>query len=313
LIPGIRLGTEMADRARFWGRVGGILHSDEFQSYGISKGEVEELRSILKAGDEDAIVIVADKKENCIDALRAVENRAKEAIRGVPEETRAANPDGTTRYMRPRPGAARMYPETDVPPIPISNEYIERLRMNLPEMPERKVERLIREYGINEKLARQLQDSEYGDLFETIVKETGVPSTFVAATLTETLKSLKREGFEIERLSKEQIIGAFRLVGSGRTSKEAISEIFKWLSRHEGADPEEAIKELGLAMLSKHELQRIVKELVEQNRRLIFERGERAFGPLMGMIMKKYRGRVDARMVSALIKEEISRYSGDVN
>ena len=206
-----------------------------------------------------------------------------------------------------------MYPETDVPPIPISNEYIERLRMNLPEMPERKVERLIREYGINEKLARQLQDSEYGDLFETIVKETGVPSTFVAATLTETLKSLKREGFEIERLSREQIIGAFRLVGSGRTSKEALPEIFKWLSSHEGADPEEAIKELGLAMLSKDELQRIVKELIEQNRRLIFERGERAFGPLMGMIMKKYRGRVDARMVSALIKEEISRYSGDVN
>ena len=313
LVPGVRLGTEMADRARFWGRVGGILHSDEFQSYGISKDEVEELRNILKVGDEDAIVIVADEKENCIDALRAVAERAREAIRGVPEETRAANPDGTTRYMRPRPGAARMYPETDVPPIPISNEYLERLRMNLPEMPERKVERLIREYGINEKLARQLQDSEYGDLFEMIVKETGVPSTFVAATLTETLKSLKREGFGIERLSREQIIEAFRLVGSGRTSKEALPEIFKWLSSHEGADPEEAVKTLGLAMLSKHELQRIIQELIDQNRRLISERGERAFGPLMGMIMKKYRGRVDARMVSALIKEEISRYRGGAN
>jgi len=135
LIPGLRLGTEMADK---------------------------KLMGTLKAGPQDAAVIVADVKENCVDALRAVAERAKEAIKGVPEETRAANPDGTTRYMRPRPGAARMYPETDVPPIPITTKHIHRLRKALPELPEQRIKRLIREYGINEKLARQLQDSDYG-------------------------------------------------------------------------------------------------------------------------------------------------------
>jgi len=307
LIPGVRFGTELADRARFWGRVGGILHTDELPSYGVTEDEIERLRELLKAESQDAVVIVADVKENCIDALRAVAERAREAIKGVPEETRAANPDGTTRYMRPRPGAARMYPETDVPPIPITEEHIRRLRENLPELPEERIKRLIKEYGINEKLARQLQDSEYGELFETVVKETRVSPTLAAATLTETFKALKRDGVKIERLKEDQIIEVFRLVSSGKTSKEALPEIVKWLSTHEEASPMEAVEALGLGMLSKDELIRIIVETMRQNEGVVAERGPRAFGFLMGLIMKKYRGKVDAEEVSRLLREEFSK------
>ncbi|RLF97864.1 MAG: Glu-tRNA(Gln) amidotransferase GatDE subunit E [Thaumarchaeota archaeon] len=307
LIPGVRFGTEMADRARFWGRVGGILHTDELPSYGVTEDEIEQLRGLMKAGPQDAVVIVADMKENCIDALRAVAERAREAVKGVPEETRAANPDGTTRYMRPRPGAARMYPETDVPPIPITEEHINRLKENLPELPEERIKRLIKEYGINKKLARQLQDSEYGELFETVVKETRVSPTLAAATLTETFKALKRDGFEVEKLRDDQIIEVFRLVSSGKTSKEALPEIVKWLSTHEEASPLEAVKALGLGMLSKDELSKIITETIRQNEGIVAERGPRAFGFLMGLIMKKYRGKVNAEEVSRLLKEELSK------
>jgi len=307
LIPGVRFGTEMADRARFWGRVGGILHTDELPSYGVTEDEIEGLRGLLKAGPQDAVVIVADMKENCIDALRAVAERAREAVKGVPEETRAANPDGTTRYMRPRPGAARMYPETDVPPIPITEEHINRLKENLPELPEERIKRLIKEYGINKKLARQLQDSEYGELFETVVKETRVSPTLAAATLTETFKALKRDGFEVEKLRDDQIIEVFRLVSSGKTSKEALPEIVKWLSTHEEASPIEAVKALGLGMLSKDDLSKIITETIRQNEGIVAERGPRAFGFLMGLIMKKYRGKVNAEEVSRLLKEELSK------
>ena len=68
------------------------------------------------AGEMDAFVFVADTAENVADALKAVVERAQELVRGVPAETRTAKDDGTSRYMRPRPGAARMYPETDIPP-----------------------------------------------------------------------------------------------------------------------------------------------------------------------------------------------------
>ena len=118
LMPDFRFGTELSDRAKFWGRVGGIFHTDEMPNYGITLQEVEALRKAADAGEVDAVVFVADTAENVLDALKAVVERAQEAVAGVPAETRTAKEDATTRYMRPRPGAARMYPETDIPPTP---------------------------------------------------------------------------------------------------------------------------------------------------------------------------------------------------
>ena len=307
LIPGLRFGGELSDRAKFWGRVGGILHTDELQSHGVSEEEMAELKRLMNAGLKDAVVLVADKIENARDALKAVVERAREALRGVPEETRAAKPDGTTRYMRPRPGAARMYPETDVPPIKITREYVERLREKLPELPEKKVKRLMGSYGINEKLARQLLDSGYDELFEVIVRETNVTPTVVAATLTETFKSLKRDGVKIEALTNKQIIEVFRLVGLEKTSKEAIPEIVKWLTEHENAEPMEAVRELGLTMISDEELEPIIDEYLNKNMDLIMKRGLGALGALMGMVMRDLRGRVKPKTVSRMIKEKITQ------
>ncbi|MEM2119371.1 MAG: Glu-tRNA(Gln) amidotransferase subunit GatE, partial [Candidatus Bathyarchaeia archaeon] len=161
LLPDFRLGTEMADRARFWGRVGGIFHTDEMPAYGISMEEIEKLRATLKTREDDAVVFVADEPANAVDALKAVVERAREAILGVPPETRVATPQGTTRYMRPRPGAARMYPETDIPPVQVTKEMLEDVKSRLPELPEQKLNRIMKEYGLNQKLAKQLLDSEY--------------------------------------------------------------------------------------------------------------------------------------------------------
>jgi glutamyl-tRNA(Gln) amidotransferase subunit E len=306
LIPGLRFGGELADRARFWGRVGGILHTDELRSYGVSEEEISELRRKTGAGEEDAIVIVADKIENASDALKAVVERVREAIKGVPEETRAANPDGTTRYMRPRPGAARMYPETDVPPIKITKEHLERLRLQLPEPPEVKIKRLMSSYGINEKLAKQLLDMEYDDLFEVTVKETKVSPTVVAATLTETFKALKREGVKIENLSEEQVIEIFKIVGLEKTSKESIPEIVRWLAEHEGSSPMDAIKELGLMMISEEELKSLIEEYLDKNRDLIAERKLGALGALMGIIMRDLRGKAKPELVNKILREKLA-------
>jgi glutamyl-tRNA(Gln) amidotransferase subunit E len=307
LVPNLRLGTEMADRARFWGRVGGIIHTDELPSYGATDEEIRDLRHKMNAEPNDAIVLVADIKENAVDALHAVAERAREALKGVPEETRAANPDGTTRYMRPRPGAARMYPETDVPPIRIMKDYITQLRSKLPEPPEKMTERLIKKHGLNEKLARQLQDSEYIDLFEEIIAVTGISPTFVAASLTETFKALKRDGVEVVKVTDDQITEVFQLVGSEKTPKEAVPEIVSWLAQHEGSKPSEAIEALGLSMISEQELARIVDDVIKKNEEAIRKRGTDAFGFLMGLVMREYRGKVKPDQVSKVLKEKLSK------
>jgi glutamyl-tRNA(Gln) amidotransferase subunit E len=305
LVPNLRLGTEMADRARFWGRVGGVFHTDELPAYGITAEEVEELRKATKAEEEDAIVFVADNPENATDALKAVVERAREAIGSVPEETRAANPDGTSRYMRPRPGAARMYPETDIPPTEITEDYVRRICLRLPELPERKFERLMKEYKLNEKLVRQVLDSEYSELFETIVKESGSSPTTVAAFLTETLKALKRDGVEVDKVSEDQMREIFKSASAGRLTKEAVSDVAVWLSKNEGKSVGEAIVGLGLRTMSKSELEALVEKVIAENKKLVQERGEGGFGVLMGIIMRDFRGRVDAALVGKVLKERL--------
>jgi len=308
LATGMRLGAEMADIAHFWGRVGGIFHSDEMPAYGVTEEEMNRLKHFIEAEPKDAVVFVADTLENATDALKGVAQRAREALKRVPEETRGANPDGTTRYLRPRPGAARMYPETDVPPIQLSEGYIEKLQACLPELPEQRLKRLMEEYNINQKLARQVLDSEYGALFEVIVTETGVSATVVAATLTETLKALTRDGVNVEKVTDEQIREVFRLVGSGRTVKEAIPEIVGWLSKHGGASVRDAIEGLKLGMISREELELMVEDLLKKHKGLVEEKGKGAFGALMGMVMERVRGRVEAKLVSDILRRRLNKF-----
>jgi glutamyl-tRNA(Gln) amidotransferase subunit E len=306
-MPNFRLGTEMADRARFWGRVGGIFHTDELPAYGITAEEIEEAKKATKTKEQDAIVFVADSLENAKDALKAVTERAHEAIKGVPEETRAPNPDGTTRYMRPRPGAARMYPETDIPPAQITEDYIRKISLQLPEPPEKKFNRLMREYKLNQKLVKQILDSEYGELFEVIVKESSISSTTVVAFLTEAMKALKRDGVQVDKISDNQIKEIFKHVGSGQLTKEAISDVAIWLSKHENASVDEAIVSLELKMISKEALEKIIEEVIEKNKDLIKERGAGVFDPLMGMVMKEVRGKASVQLVSEVLKKKLQQ------
>lgn len=307
LEPGVRFGTELSDRAMFWGKVGGIFHTDELPGYGITQGEVEKLREALNAGEGDTVVFVADTPQNARDALKAVLARAREAIVGVPSETRGARPDGTTHYSRPRPGAARMYPETDVPPVPIGDELLGRLKKSLPETPEMKVKHLMEDYGINQKLAFQLVDSDYTRLFKQIVKGTKVSASVVAVTLTEIMKSLEREGFETQKISDEQIMKVFELVDSDSIAKEAIPEVLGWLMEHEGGSVEEAVKSLGLEMVPREEIERFIVKVVDENLPLIRERKEGAIGPLMGAVMREFRGRVRADYALQVLKEKIAK------
>jgi glutamyl-tRNA(Gln) amidotransferase subunit E len=207
--------------------------------------------------------------------------------------------------MRPRPGAARMYPETDIPPMQITEDYIKKIDSGLPELPEQKLKRLMEEHRLNQKLAKQILDSEYSGVFEAIVREGSVSSTTVAAFLTETLKALKRDGVEVDRVSERQMREIFKSVSTGELMKEALQDVFVWLSRHEGESLQKAISSLGLRTVSADQLDALIDKVIEDNKGLIQERGEGCFGVLMGIVMKRLRGKVDAARVSKVLKEKL--------
>jgi len=231
--------------------------------------------------------------------------RAKETVVGVPAETRSANADGTTRYMRPRPGAARMYPETDIPPSRITSELLDKIRDGLPESAEKKKKRLMSQYSLNEKLANQVIDSEYSTLFEVVVKESEVAPTTVAAFLTETVKALKREGISVEKVSDVQIRAIFQGIASGLMAKEAFADVFSWLSKHDDKTVQDAIDGLGLRMLTNAEVEKLVERVIAENEQAVTKMGSKVFGLIMGLVMKEARGRADPSVVGKLLKERL--------
>lgn len=308
LQPNYRFGTELAEHVKFWAGLKGIFHTDELPKYGITQEEVDAIKKRMNANENDAVVLVAGPKNKCILALEKVLERAKYAFIGVPEETRGGDPNGITHYLRPRPGSARMYPETDVPPTPITDSLLEKLKKNLPELPEEKYHRLREQYKLNEKLAKAMIRSLHLDLFEEIVKRfPAVSPTLVATTFENTLINLRRENIPIEQLKDNHFMSVFEAVSDKKISKEAIPSVLTYFAKNPTKTIDNAIKDLNLGALTLDELDNIIDEIIQANKTLLIERGEKAYGALMGKIMAKVRGKIDGKIVGKRLKEKIKQ------
>ncbi|MDW8359122.1 MAG: Glu-tRNA(Gln) amidotransferase subunit GatE [Candidatus Caldarchaeum sp.] len=302
---GVRLGAELAGHARAWAEVEGLLHTDELPGYGVSAEEVAALKKAVGAGEMDAVVVVVDELGKAVEGLRAVYARACEAVEGVPGETRAARPDGLTVYMRPRPGAARMYPETDIPPVPVSSDYLESLRARLPEPLEATAEKLARRHGLSRQLVEGLIDDEREELFTKIVESHSLSPTVVASVLTETITSLKREGLAVESLTDQKLVEVFKALAEGIYSKEAVPDVLRWLCSHPEAAVDEAVKNLGLGAVSTESVEAEVMAMVMAHSSEVED--PRLANRLMGDLMKKYRGKIDGKQLHGMVLQAIER------
>lgn len=299
--PERRLGSEMSDYARKCG-VGGIFHTDELPAYGVTAEEVKHLRSFMHAGETDCVVLVAgenEKQASC--AIGQVILRARLALadRPVPEETRKMLENGSTAYMRPLPGAARMYPETDVLPI-----LIDEARWNAitpPELLEKVAEGFTARYGIEKNYALQLAASDKLTLFEQAVTE-GIRPKLAAFTILSTTTELRRDGVDVSGIPDKLYLETWHAVESGRAAKEAIPEIFRNLAG--GSTFDSALAHVAPA-ISGEELERIVKKIIAEKKAFVAQKGKAALGPLMGVVMAEVRGSVDGKLVSEMLRKEI--------
>jgi len=297
-----RLGTEFSDHAKRHG-AGGIFHTDELPAYGVTDEEVAALREAVGAGEDDAVAIVADDPETAAQSVEAVADRAEMAIEGVPEETRGANDDGTSRYLRPLPGAARMYPETDVPPVDPDPSAVET-----PELLTEKVQRYQDEFGLDAGLAEQVAFGRRWPLFEEQV-EAGVDATLAAQTLESTVTELRRDGVPVDGLTDDHFRGVLGLVADGELAQEGVPELLEGLAEHPGSDPAALAAELGLGSAAEDEVREAVVAVVERNSGQVEAEGMGAFSALMGECMGALRGKADGDLVSEVLREEIQARS----
>lgn len=304
--PGRRFGTEIASYAKKRG-VSGIFHSDELPAYGITREEVDKVSEFLDIGPEDAFIIVAHDEDIAISALEEVKRRANLGFEGVLEETRKSLDNGNTEYMRPLPTANRMYLETDIPLFKITDEMVEPIKNNLPELPDVKKERIIKEYNLSEDLANQLVKRLEADVFEEILSDVDVNPTPVASLLAYDLREIKREGYDITILTTQHFKDLFQLLADGKIAKDSVTKLATAIIE----SPEEEVIKIAennnLTLLSEDEVCEIIANIVAKNENMVKERQMGAMGPLMGMSMKELKGKADGSLVNKIVKEEIQK------
>jgi glutamyl-tRNA(Gln) amidotransferase subunit E len=307
--PDIRLGKELGELVRFYD-LGGVFHSDELPNYGITKKEVEAVRSRLELAESDAFIIVGGPSEKVRFASDAIIRRLKAATAGVPAETRAATVDGRTVFSRPRPGAARMYPETDIPTIAVTDAKLKALAGKVPKPWDEMVGAIAGKYGLNNKLANQIFDSDYMPVFERLAATTKVQPTFIAAKLTEDLTSLQRQGLDAAAITDPVIADVFGRLDAGSIAKESVAPIFEKLMKREASTVDEATKALGTSLMGDDELSRAIDAIIAENMAVVKEKGMGALSMLMGRCMAVLKGKADGQKINAMLKEKLKKMVG---
>jgi len=317
--PGIRLGKEIGQLVKFFG-FGGVFHSDE-QPHGFSDSDVDNVRKHLELTDADAFLIIAGEDSKLEYAIDSIIKRIQDATKGVPAETRAATQNGETVFLRPRPGASRMYPETDIPSISVMPEEIKDARDKAAETEavaaaevaarDKAIAEIKQKYGLKDQLANQIYDSRYSDVFLEIMDLCGDKmkwANYFANAFCSTLTYFEGEGLDTSKLTREVIIDSAKQLIAGQVGYDGMENLWKETmsddiatlggTRSQFSGPSEAA------------LNKILDQLIQKNKDLpeVKAGGERAVKKLMGIFMKTYVKImvVDGKEVHDLLSKKIS-------
>ncbi len=195
--PSVHFLREFSDRVRVVACLDAMpnLVCNEQLDDGPGRLTWNRMRQELDAPDDAPIILIWGPPADVATALGEIELRAREALTGVPSETRQAQPDGTTRFERVLPGPDRMYPDTDLPPLPVSVDEWQRVRAGLATPPWTLLEGM-RARGLGAELGGQLLRMGRAELFLSLDALAG-QDTRLAEILTSRWRRLEREGLDM--------------------------------------------------------------------------------------------------------------------
>lgn len=196
------------------------------------------------------------------------------------KEVRKAEPDFTTSFLRPLPGAARLYPETDVLPVRIGTAHIEELRKELPKLLTEKIDECAKKYNITKEIAKDLVGN--GDFEYLKQKFRNKDVWVIIRALTNTPKEIR------QKLGIEDFEEVLDYYYDGKIAKEAIMDLLEKKSLGE------KIKISDFEAVSEEQLEKEIKKIINEKPGL-------NASAYMGLVMAKYRGKVDGKKVMELV------------
>lgn len=231
----------------------------------------------------------------------------------VVQETRTFDPStGLTHPMRSKEEAEdyRYLPDPDLLPLVVPVEWIEEIKRTMPELPEERFQRFVKDYSLDEYSARVLTDNkELGDFFEDALKHYNKEPKLVANwLLNDLLGNLSEVGKDIEDspVSPKGLAELVRLIKEGTLSSKLAKEVLKEMVTT-GKDPNEVVEEKGLKQVSDEgQIRAFIEEVLKENPKEVerYRSGEeKVFGFLVGQVMKKAKGKANPQVVNKLLRE----------
>jgi glutamyl-tRNA(Gln) amidotransferase subunit E len=264
----------------------------------------EARRSAGTSGD-DGLVVVFGPAPDVKTAIGEIEDRCRQAFRGVPNETRQALANGETRFERVLPGPERMYPDTDLPPLAIPDDRLERIRAGtLPPVWER--EHWLRDVGVPAHESVPLAISRHFALFRRVVDEMGVPPMDASRVLVSLCTALRREGLAMDPIPEGELDALFRSFAAGTFAREGFPALLRAMAG--GLTAKQALAGTVGPPAPRTEVEPLLREALATSTPA--SEPERRARCVLGRVMVSLRGRiagVEVRRLLAGITGEVRK------
>ncbi len=311
--PGVTFAREFADRIRVVAcptHRPFMIHSD-LGDYGLDPRQWRTLKKQLKAGNGDAMMVVWADEQDAATAVRELFIRARDAVVGVPAETRQAFRDGTNGFERILPGPDRMYPDTDTPPLPIRDAVVHEITAHMPEAPWEREQRYT-EIGLDPRMARHLARSDWADLFDRLKPASAPVARRLAAVLEKRIPHYRRRGLLRRLPSAVRLTSIVRSVESGEMRLEALERVLDTLIQYPGSDVAEVLGSYVKRPEDESALDARIGEVVEASSALAGKPHSVVAEWGMGKLMAHFLGKLDPAVVEARLEDALKAAAHEV-
>ncbi len=301
--PGKFFADELAGRVRVIAcldRMPNIAVSDIPQSAGFTVESWLRIRKQCGCKHTDAVVLTWGAEDDVNTALSEIKIRAIEATRGVPQETRQSIGSGVTDFERILPGADRMYPDTDSPPVKITAEWLDRLRAELPEPAYKLIDKWEKK-GASTDIAEKAVVSPQAALFDRLVNDTETNPGLIWSGL----KKLSGSDHLFLNGNAQHFITLFKTYEAKKITRDSLFDILEQAGRGGNGSIPDMIENHALVDIDSPEVTALIAEFKSETADMIFRSDDDRINYICGRIKASFGGRVDGAGVRGRVVDGV--------
>ncbi len=305
--PGKMFKDEFADRLKVIACLEkpNMTHSEEFEPV-VSAKDFNTIREMFKAGDDDAQLIIWGPDEDLVTALETVEERCRMAFEGVPNETRKSFEDGTTIFERVLPGADRMYPDTDSPPIPLTEERIQRLSQNLPEDVIDRYQKM-KTWKIPEEAYTFIFTKNLFPIIERIVEELKVDPVFAGTFMGHKMKYVEGHHTPTAQFNYDVIFDLFAFLKAENLDVELANDMIAEIYEHPKMEFESVLTTIKFKRYPKADILAKIPFLKEKFAKIkLSDKPQDAVNWAMGQLRNSAVGNISMKTLVKEVEKEMA-------